>query len=202
MKNYLLLFALSAVSMAACAQQTAYLKKVSHNLDQIQSASYYSVRVTEDTLKFTTPRKLYHKVVVNPADKLVGSSYAIYSPDDTTKMTEFYNGVVGGKVDWNEQTVAIDSFKNPHVPFRMVYYPFYAQVNEILKYALTTSHEIRTDFKDYGDSVFFCLKIIGRHMFFVIKPMQIKNEYVPENAISQYDIWFSKKNNMPYSMRS
>ena len=182
-----------------------FLRTVSSNLSKIKSASFFSTKIAsapDDTLKFTEPRKVYRKFFVNPTDHLVGSSSVSFSASDTTKLLDFYNGVLRGDVNWDKQYVMVDSFKNQHAPFRMVYYPFYTQINEIIKYALTTKDNIKTDFKDYGDSVFFSLKIINKHMYFVIKPMQIENEYIPKDDISQYDIWFNKKDTMPYRMRS
>lgn len=182
-----------------------YLKKVSQNLDQIKSASYFSTGIASapgDTAKFSEPRELFYKIFINPSDTLVGSSSVNFSAEDTTKMTDFYNGTVRGKVYWDEQYIEIDSFQNHPYPFRLVHYPFYTKINEILKYTLTTTDSIQTDFKDYGDSLFFSLKIINKHVYFHIKPIVIKNEYIPDDEISQFDIWFSKKDNMPYRMRS
>lgn len=205
-KNYFLSFVLLATSTSIFGQaSTDYLRKVSGNLDKIKSASYFSTKIAsapDDTLKFTKPRKLYRKIFINPSDSLVGSSTAGFLATDTTKLTEFYNGTVSGDVDWDKQYVVIDSFKRQRAPFRLVYYPFYTQINEIIKYTLTTKDTIKTYFKDYGDSVFFSLKIINKHMYFVIKPMQIQNEYIPKDEISQYDIWFNKKDNMPYRIRT
>ena len=186
-------------------RENAYLRKVSENLDHIKSASYFAVRVASapgDTAKFTEPRELYYKIFINPSDTLVGSSSATFSAEDTTKMTDFYNGTVRGKVNWEEQYVKIDSFKHHPYPFRLVHYPFYTKVNEIIKYTLTTTDSIQTDFRDYGDSIHFSLRIINKHVYFRIKPIEIKNEYIPEDEISQFDIWFSKKDYMPYRMRS
>lgn len=182
-----------------------YLQKVSENLDQIKSASYFSIVIASapgDTVEFTEPSELYYKIFINPSDTLVGSSSATFSAEDTTKMTDFYNGNVRGIVNWDEQYVKIDSFKNHPFPFRLVHYPFYTKINEIIKYTLTTTDSIQTDFKDYGDSIHFSLKIINKHVFFHIKPIVIKNEYIPEDEISQFDIWFSKKDDMPYRMKS
>lgn len=184
---------------------TDYLRRMSNNLDKIKSVSYFSTITASapgDTLTFSEPKKVYRKIYVNPLDSLVGSKTASYSSKDTTKIIDFYNGIVSGKVNWDKQSVLIDSFKNQRAPFRLVNYPFYTQVNEIIKYTLTTKDNIKTVFKDYGDSVLFSLKIINKHMYFVIKPMQIENEYIPKDEISHYDIWFNKKDNMPYRMRS
>lgn len=182
-----------------------YLRKVSENLDQIKSASYFSIGVRsapEDTLKFSEPMETYHKFFVNPSDTLVGSSSASFSAKDTTKMTSFYNGNVRGIVNWDDQYVKIDSFKNHPYPFRIVHYPFYTKINEIIKYTLTTKDSIQTHFKDHGDSIHFSLKILNKHVYFHIKPIVIKNESFPKDETSQFDIWFNKKDNMPYRMRS
>lgn len=182
-----------------------YLKKVSINLDQIKSASYFLTVVSsapEDTARFTAPYEKYYKFFINTSDTLVGSSSVTFSAKDTTKMTDFYNGKVRGKVNWDQQYVKIDSFKHHPYPFRLVHYPFYTRINEIVKYSLTTTDSIQTDFKDYGDSILFSLRIINKHVYFHIKPIVINNEYIPEDEISHFDIWFNKKDDMPYRMRS
>jgi len=204
-KGILLILIISLFGCNSRKQQNDYLRKVSKNLDQIKSASYFLTGVSSapgDTTKFSEPRESFYKIFINPTDTLVGSSSATFSTEDTTKMTDFYNGTVRGKVNWDEQYVKIDSFKNHPYPFRLVYYPFYTKINEIIKYTLTTRDSIHTDFKDYGDSIYFSLKIINKHVYFHIKPIVIKNEYIPEDEITQFDIWFRKKDNLPYRMRS
>lgn len=202
------IFGILLISLFGCAStisENDYLRIVSEKLDQIKSVTYLSTRVSSapgDTAKFSEPSEKYYKIFINQADTLVGSGSATFSIDDTTKMTDFYDGKVRGKVNWEEQFVKVDSFKTHPYPFRLVHYPFYTKINEIIKYALTTTDSIKTDFKDFGDSVFFSLKIINKHVYFHIKPIVIKNEYIPEDEISQFDIWFSKKENMPYRMRS
>ncbi len=182
-----------------------FLREVSKNLDQIKSASYFSTgiaSVPEDTAEFTEPRKTYYKIFVNSSDTFVGSCSATFSADDTTKMTDFYDGKVRGWVYWDKQYVRVDSFQNHPYPFRLVYYPFYTKINEIIKYSLTTKDSTQTFFKDYGDSVFFSLKIINQHVYFHIKPIKIQDDLIPKDEISQFDIWFHKKDHMPYRMRS
>lgn len=196
------------ISLSGCnagINEADYLKKVSGTLDQIKSATYYSTRVASapgDTAKFTEPHESFYRIFINPSDSLVGSASATFSAEDTTKITDFYDGNVRGKVNWDKQYVKIDSFKHHPYPFRLVHYPFYTKINEILKYTLTTRDSIHTYFKDYGDSVSFSLKIINKHVYFHIKPIVIKNEYIPEDEISQFDIWFRKKDDMPFRMRS
>lgn len=182
-----------------------YLQEVSDNLSEIKSATYYLTGISSamgDTAKFTEPRTKFYKIFVNPTDTLVGSSSAHYAIDDTTKMTDFYDGKVRGKVYWDKQFVKVDSFQNHPYPFRLVYYPFYTKINETIKYTLTTKDSIRTGFKDYGDSIHFSLKIYDKHVYFHIKPIVIKNDYIPDDEISQFDIWIRKSDNLPYRMRS
>ncbi len=182
-----------------------YLHEVSDNLSKIKSATYYSTGIASapgDTAKFTEPITQYYKIYVNPADTLVGASSATFARHDTTKMTDFYDGKVRGKCYWDEQYVKVDSFQNHPYPFRLVYYPFYTKINEIIKYSLTTEDSIKTDFTDFGDSIHFSLKIYNMHVYFHIKPIVIKNEYIPEDEISQFDIWIRKSDDLPYRMRS
>ena len=203
LKIFGLIFLLNACSNNL--KEKEYLPEVSENLSEIKSATYYLTRISSapgDTAKFTEPRTKFYKIFVNPADTLVGSSSAHYEIDDTTKMTDFYDGKVRGKVYWDEQFVKVDSFQNHPYPFRLVYYPFYTKINEIIKYSLTTKDSIRTGFCDYGDSIHFSLKIYNKHVYFHIKPIIIKNDYIPDDEISQFDIWIRKSDNLPYRMRS
>ncbi|WP_156810350.1 peroxiredoxin family protein [Nitritalea halalkaliphila] len=182
-----------------------FLQKIVENLNEISSVSYFEETISSapgDTIAFTEAKRVYHKVIVNSLDSLVGASSFTFLSEDTTKMTDFYDGQVRGKVNWAKQTVKVDSFvNNPH-PFRLVYYPFYTKINSILKYALTTEDDIQVNFEDYGDSLYFRLKIIDKHVYFHINPITIKNEYIPEDEISQFDIWFNKKDLLPYRMES
>lgn len=185
--------------------ETAYLQKVLSNLSKIKSASYYSTGIASapgDTSKFTEPNTRYVKIFINPSDTLVGASSALYALEDTTKMTDFYDGLVRGNVNWDEQYVKVDSFQNHPYPFRLVHYPFYTKIHEIIKYSLTTADSIKTIFQDYGDSLLFSLNIYDKHVYFHIKPIVIKNDYIPEDEISRFDIWIRKSDNLPYRMRS
>jgi len=213
MKNSILvagkLMLLCAVLMAGgCKKQYSekeFLSEVSGNLQKIRSATYYSTATASapgDTMKFSEPRTQYVKIFINPDDTLVGSGSLLYKGEDTTAMTDYYDGLSRGTVNHEEHYVKIDSFRNYPYPFRLVYYPFYTKINEIIKYSLTTADSISTVFRDYGDSLHFGLKIYNKHVYFHIRPIVIKNEYIPEDEISQFDIWFRKADSMPYRMRS
>jgi thiol-disulfide isomerase/thioredoxin len=182
-----------------------FLAEVSANLQKIKSATYFSTATASapgDTLKFSEPWTQFVKIFINPDDTLVGSGSLQFKGEDTTAMTNYYDGLSRGSVNFEEHYVKIDSFRNDPYPFRLVYYPFYTKINEIIKYSLTTTDSISTVFGDYGDSLHFGLKIYNQHVYFHIRPIVIKNEYIPEDEISQFDIWFRKDDGMPYRMRS
>jgi peroxiredoxin len=215
MKNRILIFEagklmlLCAVIVAGgCGKQYSekeFLAEVSANLGKIKSATYFSTATASapgDTLKFSEPRTQYVKIFINRDDTLVGAGSLQFKGEDTTAMTNYYDGLSRGTVNLEEHYVKIDSFRNDPYPFRLVYYPFYTKINEIIKYALTTTDSISTVFGDYGDSLHFGLKIYDKHVYFHIRPIVIKNEYIPEDEISQFDIWFRKADGMPYRMRS
>lgn len=201
-------FFLALILMVSCKEdftEKEYLLLVSDNLGKIESASYYltsSNSAPGDTARFSEPRTRFIKMFVNPSDTLVGAKTALYEGADTTRITDFYNGAVRGTVDWEEQYVKVDSFQDHPYPFRLVHYPMYPQVQEIIKYTLNTEDSISTEFQDYGDSLRFSLKIFNQHVYFNIKPVVVENKDFPENEISQFDIWIRKSDNLPYRMRS
>lgn len=197
--------------LAACCgcnttpDRNGYLRKVSDKLGRIKSASYFVTEtstVMGDTARFMQPRESYYKIFTNPLDTLVGSKSAWFSASDTTKALAFYDGKAAAYVEWDKNYIEVDSFKVQIAPFRIVHYPFYPKINEMIKYALSTKDSIRTDYVDYGDSVRFSLRVINQHMYFHIKPVVLKGEYIPEDEISYFDVWIRKSDDMPYKMRS
>ncbi|WP_017734110.1 peroxiredoxin family protein [Nafulsella turpanensis] len=207
MKKVLIFLSVLTLLVSCIAKPTEKdnLVQVLETLNDIKSATYYLTSVSSapgDTTRFSEPWTRYFKMYVNPSDTLVGAKTARYDADDTTKMIEFYDGKVRGKVNWEEQYVKVDSFQNHPYPFRLVDYPMYPQVKEIIKYTLSTKDSIKTELHDFGDSLRFSLKIYNKHVYFHIKPIVIENEYIPEDEISQFDIWIRKSDNLPYRMRS
>ncbi len=182
-----------------------FLKIVLGHLNNIKSASYYSTELStliEDTSIFSQSRTSFIKMMVNPSDTLVGARTAVYNENDTTKIMDFYDGKVWGTINRNDHFIKIDSFRNYPYPFRLVYYPLYIRIREIIKYSLTTKDSIQTDLTDYGDSARFSLRIFNKHVYFSLKPMVIKNEYIPEDEISRFDIWITKSDYLPYRLKS
>lgn len=182
-----------------------YLQSVYTKLDKIKSATYNytaSASAPGDTLSFSTPRRLFIKEFVNPTDEFVGASSISYDQQDTTRINEFYDGFVKGEFNWEEETITIDSFQNNPYPIRLVLHPFYTRTKNIIKYALETNDSIKTDVKDYGDSVRFSLWVYDKVIEFVTRPFVDSSPYESSvGKISQYDIWIRKSDNLPYRMR-
>lgn len=181
-----------------------YLQKVLHNLDQIKSATHFStlsVSAPDDTLEFKTFIR-YYREYSNPADTFIGSSFAWFQVNDTTKLDYFYDGKSSARVDWGKKTIVIDSFKFNRLPFRPIGPPFFNYTRSIIKYALETKDSILLNFKDLGDSIQFSLSIFNKAVEFFGKPVytDLANYDYPV-ITSQYDIWINKADNLPYRLR-
>src|SRR5512133_2669088 len=118
------LFILTAMILAGgCRKQyneKEFLTEVSDKLRRIKSATYFSTATGSapgDTLKFSEPWTQYVKIFINPDDTLVGSGSLQFKGADTTVMTDFYDGIARGTVNFEERYVKIDSFRNDPYPF-------------------------------------------------------------------------------------
>jgi thiol-disulfide isomerase/thioredoxin len=181
-----------------------YLEKVLNNLEQIKSATYYSYESASAPYD-TSPVITYNKFVkeyTNPSDTFIGSTFADFQLADTTKMNFFYDGVVRGRLHWEEKTFEIDSFHNNQLSFRPVGPPFFNYTRSIVQYALETTDSITTEVKDLGDSIQFILIIFDEAVEFFGHPVRTDKQYylIPE-IMSRYDIWISKADYLPYRMR-
>ena len=113
-----------------------YLEKVLYNLDQIKSATYYTIGegyAPGDTSAFST---VYHfvKEYSNPADSSIGASFVKLLQEDTTKMTFCYDGNMRAIVYEDEKRIVIDSFIVRPLPFRPLNPPFFNYTKSIIKY--------------------------------------------------------------------
>jgi thiol-disulfide isomerase/thioredoxin len=181
-----------------------YLNKVLSTLNQIKSAShlsYLAVSTPNDSLPFKTLIRFY-KEYVNPIDTFIGSSFAWFQQNDTSKLDYYYDGKSSGRVDWGKKTISIDSFKLSKLPFRPIGPPFFNYTKSIIKYALDTKDSISIKLTDLGDTVHFSLTIYNKAIEFFGKPvyMDLTNYDTPV-INSQYDIWISKSDNLPCRLR-
>jgi thiol-disulfide isomerase/thioredoxin len=178
-----------------------YLRKVLANLEQIRSAAYFS------TMSFNPPGDTtvlktyiwYKKEYVNASDTTIGSVFAWFYPDDTSRMYLYYDGLAQANLDNDKKTISIDSFQTNTLPFRPVSSPFFNRAKNILEYALETKDSISTELKEFGDSIRFTLYIPHKVIYFFGKPFEMDNPYLSrENAFCKYEIWIKKSDNLPY----
>jgi thiol-disulfide isomerase/thioredoxin len=206
-RNVLLILLGSLILINSCKiadNKNDCLRKVLGNLEQIGSATYsskISASAPGDTTAFRT-YYWYKKEYANPADTFIGSSFAWFQPDDTTKMYLYYDGLAEAYIESDMKTITIDSFQTNTLPFRPIGPPFYNYTRSIIKYALETQDSISTDLKYFGDSLLFRLVIYAdKQVEFHGKPVYNENPYGTGKEVSRYDIWISKSDYLPYRYR-
>lgn len=183
--------------------QTVYLKKVLNNLEQIRSATYFTITEPWAPGDTTASGTYYHyfKEYNNPADTAIGASFVKLHKHDTTKMTFCYDGAMRATVYEQGKYLVIDSFQYNLTPFRPLAAPFFNYTKSILKYALETKDSIAVNVKDLGDSVYFSLTIYAdKQVEFFGKPFYIVSPYA-EQEVSRYEMWISRSNDLPYRIR-
>jgi thiol-disulfide isomerase/thioredoxin len=153
-----------------------------------------------DTTEFKT--YFWHKKeYVNPSDTTIGSVFAWFYPDDTSKMYLYYDGLAQANLDNDKKTISIDSFKTNTFSFRPVSSPFFNRAKNIIEYALETRDTITTELKEFGDSIRFILYIPHKVIYFFGKPFEMDNPYLSrEDAFCKYEIWINKADNLPYKI--
>ncbi|MFO7850958.1 MAG: TlpA disulfide reductase family protein [Bacteroidales bacterium] len=180
------------------------LEKVLKNLNQIESATYYSYHSGHPPGDTSPPRVYisYVKEYINDADTFVGASFVNLRHDDTTKMTYTYDGQMRTRMNWNENKFETDDFQNNPWPFRVVNAPFFTKAKSIIGYALESEDSLRIDKEDYGDSLKYSfliyddiIEIIGNR---IIHDTLLKTG---KGKISRYDIWIDKSDMYPYRIR-
>ncbi len=204
----ILVLGMSSILINSCKvdnNKYDYLQKVSDNLDQIKSASYYTIGegyAPGDTSAYST---FYHfvKEYNNPADSSIGASFVRLLQDDTTKMTFCYDGNMRAFIYEDEKRIVIDSFKVRPLPLRPLNPPFFNYTKSIIKYALETADSISIEFEDLKDSVYLRLTIYeDRQVEFFGKAHFIPNSpYNYGETTSKYELWINKSNDLPYRVR-
>lgn len=182
-----------------------YLKKVLGNLEKIESASYRSnIKSWEpgDTIPGLDVNEFY-KEYRNPKDTTIGSSFVVLGEIDTTKFDSGYNGEVKVTTYDDKKIIVIDDFTHRNLPFRLVGAPFFNYTENIIKYALGTTDSITTDLKESGDSYYFKLTIHedAQVEFFGKAYHMPKPPFDLGDPTSQYELWISKSNGLPYKYR-
>ena len=207
-KQQFLALTLIILIFNACTENytsTDYLKKVSSNLETIESATY---NLTAELwyLGDTVASASYHlfiKEYTNPADTTIGSSYVQLDQDDSLRFMSCYDGQMRAVANDDEKRIVLDDFTARPLPFRPLTPPFFNYVKSIIKYALETKDSISLDIKDLKDSVYLKLTINEENQIeFFGKPFRMPQEpYTFGENTSIYELWIDKKTDLPYKVR-
>jgi len=201
--SILVLF-MSVVLISGCKKEinkNDFLKKVLSNLEQIKSARYSSTSggIPPGRKVDTILSSQYTEEFFNPSDTFIGSSFSKIYHYKESKYGFVYDGNAQIFMDWDPNTIRIDSFKNNQLPFRPMSTPFFNYTKSIIKYALETKDSTSTEIEDFGDSIKFSIYIPNKVVEFFGKGYIMDNPYLAiEDAFSSYEIWIHKSDYLPF----
>jgi thiol-disulfide isomerase/thioredoxin len=178
-----------------------FLLKVLSNIEQIKSAKYYSTSggIPPGRKVDTILAKEYTEEYFNPIDTFIGSSFSSIYQYGESKYGFVYDGNAQIFMDWDPNTIRIDSFQNNQLPFRGMKTPFFNYTKSIIRYALETKDSISTELEDFGDSIKFGIYIPNKVVEFIGKGHVMDNPYLArEDAFSSYEIWVHKSDYLPF----
>jgi thiol-disulfide isomerase/thioredoxin len=182
-----------------------YLKSVLGNLEQIESAKYFSTGENwnpGDTAA-SNINQSFVKEYNNPSDTTIGSKFVVLNAEDTSKLEFCFDGIMRALVYDEDKMVVLDSFRLRPLPFRPISPPFFNYAKNILRYALETKDSISLDIQDLADSVFVRLTIYEETQveFFGKAFHMPPSPYDYGNPTSIYEIWINKDDQLPYKVR-
>ena len=205
MKPICLLFVLPLLGTGCRTEQSAYLEKALSQLERIERVAYR--RSSESYLPGDTIPRRYLRYYVeqrNRADTTLRHSYlSYYNADDTTRIDGGYDGTIAVDLDHDRREVVIDDFSIPRAPYRLTDMTFFCRAEAILRYVLTTSDPIRTEFTPCGDGYRLRLDIDRDCVVeFWGRPYYNRppRELFPEAKHSAYEIVFDSER-MPRKLR-
>lgn len=192
-----LLIVLLIISITGCKvnkPSNVYLEKVLNNLEEIKSATYYSVSGGWSPNSFH-----YIQEYDNPKDTLVGVSFIKFNKDDTTQMTYCYDGQMRAISYAEDKCLVVDSFKINRFPFRFVYSPFFARAKLLIHYMLNTTDSTYIAVKDYGDSIQYSISVFNDRIEFIGNEVVHDTLYKSaQGEVSKYELWINKLTGLPY----
>lgn len=182
-----------------------YMDEVFNNLDEIESASYYSTIMPfapGDTIPHFIDKRFY-EVYFNPADTFVGASYIYFSGKDYAEFGSCYDGSMRTIVNRDLKIIEIDSFQTNPLPFRPVTAPFFIRAKKLIQYAFETKDSLLIELTDFGDSILFSLSIYDTIVDIIgNKIVHFPSLYGSSKGdVSKYDIWVNKSDGLPYRIR-
>lgn len=199
---------LTTFLLLACSSgnnEQDYLRKVLANLEKIETASYYLTGAPyqhgDTTALFTNSS--FTIEYNNPADTTIGASFINFNSTDTTELESCYDGTLLATAFHEHKGIMIDDFSTRDLEFRLVAPPFFNYARSIIRYVLTTTDSIDTEFRDEGDHYYFKMIINeDKQVEFFGKPYYMPDgPYNFGNPTSIYELWISKKDDLPYKRR-
>ena len=197
--------------LCGCSQPDAnlYLKKVIEKLEGIKTAEYHARSIAWNPYDENPIYDLMyvHHEYDNPADTVVGVSYAWFMPNEGMRFEGGYDGKVRMLVYEEHKGILIDDFSSADSPqpYRLVSPPFFNMTRNILQYALETTDSIETDFVDEDSCYHFSMTIHeDEQVIFVGKPVRDPNtrpEGMEYDPTSRYEVWIRKSDNLPYKYK-
>ncbi|MCD8262452.1 MAG: redoxin domain-containing protein [Bacteroides sp.] len=182
-----------------------YLRKVLSNLEKIESASYYTLSEAwqpGDSIPIYATRH-FTKEYTDPKDSTIGASFVTFNGEDTILLEFGYNGDILATTYQEHQGVMIDDFTTRDLPFRPLAPPFFNYTKSILNYILTTQDNITVELEERKDEYYLKLSIEeDRQVEFFGKAYHMtENPYLFGDTRSQYELWISNANDLPYKKR-
>ncbi|NLA24943.1 MAG: TlpA family protein disulfide reductase, partial [Bacteroidales bacterium] len=199
-------FLLSMVMSCKHSNDTvAYLNKVFENLEKIESASYVerSIAWNPGDIVPVYDEYNYVKEINNPNDTTIGASFVNFKKSEQNKLKFAYNGTVRAMVYDDVKDIVIDDFSNNPFPFRPVTPTFFNYAKNIIQYIITTEDSIVVESKELDKDYYIKLTINedSQVEFFGKAYHMPENPYLFGETTSIYELWISKKNNIPYQIR-
>lgn len=197
-------YLLSVMTVNAQNDHKDYMRKVLSHLEEIESATYYSLDQSwepGDTTALTAYKRLYREYN-NPKDTTIGASFVTFDGVDTQKAMFGYDGNVRVMVDNDAKTIVIDDFTARLLPFRPLSPPFFNYTKSIIKYALETSDNIAVTLKEETNDYY--IKIVieeEQQVEFFGKAFHLTENPYCWDPTSIYELWISKTNDLPYKVR-
>ena len=198
---------LAMILFNACAENynsTEYLRKVLNNLEKIESASFqfYGENWNPGDTAFSFAFTIYEESYRNVKDTTIGASWAIFDNQENKKLDFAYDGKMKADIYHDEKGILIDSFNVRKLPFRPLTVPFYFQTESIIRYILENKDSTTVEQKEMEDEIYIKLTIHeDKQVEFFGKAHYIPKPPFFIDPTSIYELWISKKTNLPFKYR-
>lgn len=205
-KRFIIYTIICLLPIIGSAQENSkeYLRKVLTNLENIKSASYLCKSENYqpgDTLPLSIYHKLY-KEIDNPQDTMIGCVFTCANAEHPDKIEFAYDGIQKYDFFHENKGVIVDDFTYRPLPFRTVSPPFFNFCKNIIAYTLQTTDNIHFKLKEEERHYYFKLTIEEEEQIeFFGKAYHIPKPPFYIDPISNYEMWISKSDNLPYKVK-